>query len=95
MKNFLKNITISFIVGIMLTLICIFGFILLMSSGVNGALLGGYLIIALFPALIIIIIDRICVWKFGAKKVNIVSIYILAGLFALAILRSIIFNTFG
>lgn len=93
MRNFLKNITVFFVLGIILILIAILGFVLVLSSGINGAQLGGYLIIMLLPALIIIAIDRICVWKFGAKKVNLISIYILAGLFALGILNSITGNS--
>lgn len=92
MKNFLKSITFFFVVGIILILVSIFGLVLISTSGINGAMLGGYLLLLLFPALIIVVLDRICVWKFGAKKVNKISLYILAGLFGLAILNSITGN---
>ena len=92
MKIFLKSITFFFVVGVILILVGVFGLVLIATSGINGAMLGGYLLLLLFPALIIVVLDRICVWKFGAKKVNRISIYILVGLFGLAILNSITGN---
>jgi len=39
-------------------------------------------IFGLIPILLLLIVDRICVWKFGATKVNKVEMYIL-GIFIL------------
>lgn len=44
-------------------------------SAVDG-LAGIYIILGLIPVVLVIITDRICVWKFGAKKVNKVQLYI-------------------
>ena len=92
MKNFLKSITFFFVVGVIFILVGVFGLVLISTSGINGAMLGGYLLVLLFSVLIIVVLDRICVWKFGAKKVNKISLYILAGLFGLAVLNSITGN---
>ncbi|MEJ5105051.1 MULTISPECIES: hypothetical protein [Chryseobacterium] len=45
-------------------------------------LAGMYILLGLIPVVLIIIADRICVWKFGARKVNKVQFYI-AGTFIL------------
>ncbi|MFP3599995.1 hypothetical protein, partial [Chryseobacterium sp. SIMBA_029] len=50
-------------------------------SAVDG-LAGIYTLFGLIPVIIIIILDRICVWKFGPKKVNKVQFYI-TGIFIL------------
>ena len=81
MKNFIKNkITLFLIFGILTIIGCVYfgtGF------SASDAMAGAYLIVAIFPISIIIIIDRISVWKFGAKKVNKIQLYILGGLISL------------
>ncbi|MCS4225447.1 hypothetical protein [Sphingobacterium sp. BIGb0165] len=42
-------------------------------------------IFGLIPILLLLIVDRICVWKFGATKVNKVEMYIL-GIFILLLI---------
>lgn len=53
----------------------------------SDAMAGAYLILAIIPISIIIIIDRICVWKFGVKKVNKTQLYILCGLISLFVIN--------
>ncbi|UUV22567.1 hypothetical protein [Paenimyroides aestuarii] len=90
MRNFPQKLTIYYVFGIVLTIIGIIGLILFVSSsGMNDQMTGMYASMLLIPALIIIVIDRICVQKFGTKKVNKSSLYILAGLFLLYILNTI------
>ena len=75
MKNFLKNkLTIFLVIGILMIIGCAY-----FGTGVSASdtMAGAYLIVAIIPISFIIIIDRICVWKFGAKKVNKIQIYIL------------------
>ena len=55
----------------------------------SDAMSGAYLIVSIIPISFIIIIDRICVWKFGAKKVNKIQIYIL-GTFILLFITNMI-----
>lgn len=81
MKNFIKNkITLFFIISILTIVGCVY-----FGTGVSAsdAMAGAYLFVAIFPISVIIIIDRICVWKLGAKKVNKIQLYILSGLISL------------
>ena len=85
MKNFLKNkLTIFLVIGILMIIGCAY-----FGTGVSAsdAMAGAYLILAIIPISIIIIIDRICVWKFGVKKVNKTQLYILCGLISLFVIN--------
>ena len=85
MKNFIKNkLTLFFVIGILTIIGCVY-----FGTGVSAsdAMAGVYLIFAIIPISIIIIIDRVFVWKLGAKKVNKVQFYIVGGLFLLFILN--------
>ena len=87
MKNFLKNkLTIFLVIGILMIIGCAY-----FGTGVSAsdAMAGAYLIVSIIPISFIIIIDRICVWKFGAKKVNKIQIYIL-GTFILLFITNMI-----
>jgi hypothetical protein len=46
-----------------------------------------YALFGLIPVVIIMIIDRICVWKFGVKKVNTIQFYIAGIVLSLFILN--------
>ena len=95
MKKNLKSITIFLVIGIIVLIIGILGLILLGSGGINTSIFGFYVALFSLPiSLIIIVIDRICVWKFGAKKVNKVQLYILAGYIAIEILTGIVWLLF-
>lgn len=87
MNNFIKNkTTLFFIIGILTIIGCVY-----FGTGVSAsdAMAGAYLIAAIFPISIIIIIDRICVWKFGAKKVNKIQLLIFGGLILLFAINAI------
>lgn len=75
------TLTLFFVLGLLLILIgVIFSIIAFNSVSAQDGLAGMYALFGLIPVVIIIIIDRICVWKLGVKKVNKVQFYI-AGIF--------------
>lgn len=85
MRNFIKDkLTIFLVIGILMIIGCIY-----FGTGVSAsdAMAGAYLIVAIIPILIFIIIDRICVWKFGIKKVNKIQLYILGSLISLFVIN--------
>lgn len=89
MKDFLKNkVTIFFTLSIVSILIGILIAIVL-ATGVSAPdkLAALYLIFGLIPVLFIIVIDRICVWKFGTRKVNKVQLYILISFIGLFVIN--------
>ncbi|REC78955.1 hypothetical protein [Chryseobacterium rhizosphaerae] len=76
------TLTLFFVLGLLSILIgIIFSIIAFDSVSAQDGLAGMYALFGLIPVVIIImIIDRICVWKWGPKKVNKVQFYI-AGIF--------------
>jgi len=85
MKNYSNTITgtltLFFVLGLLSILIgIIFSIIAFDSVSAQDGLAGMYALFGLIPVVIIMIIDRICVWKLGPKKVNKVQFYI-AGIF--------------
>jgi len=92
MKDFFKNkITIFFTLSALSSLIGILIAIVL-ATGVSAPdkLAAMYIFFGLIPVLLIIVIDRICVWKFGTRKVNKIQLYILIcfiGLFVINWIR--------
>ncbi|MDN3691294.1 hypothetical protein QWZ06_02975 [Chryseobacterium tructae] len=78
-----RKITLFLILGILSLIIGLFfSYTAFTSVSAVDGFAGFYLLLGLIPVVLIIIIDRICVWKFGAKKVNKVQFYI-AGIFLL------------
>ena len=87
MKNLIKNkLTLFLVIGIFTIIGCVY-----FGTGVSASdtMAGAYLILAIIPISFIIIIDRICVWKFGTKKVNKIQLYILGGLILLFAINGI------
>lgn len=78
MKNFSSNqLTLFFVLGSLSMLsVIIFSIIAFNSVSAQDGLAGMYVLFGLIPVVIIMIIDRICVWKFGVKKVNKIQFYI-------------------
>ncbi|MNT84465.1 hypothetical protein D3C72_2244770 [compost metagenome] len=79
MMEFIKNkVTIFFALSILSILIGIFISIVLY-TGVSAAdkLAVMYIIFGGIPVFLVMVIDRIFVWKFGTKKVNRVELYII------------------
>ncbi|OCA78861.1 hypothetical protein BBH99_07145 [Chryseobacterium contaminans] len=72
-----SKLTLFLISGILSLLIGLFFSYMAFSA---DGLAGMYILLGLIPVVLIIITDRICVWRFGAKKVNKVQFYI-AGIF--------------
>ena len=91
MKNFIKNkLTIFLVIGILTFLLGGLFCLDIIFNGVSAStkLYAMYLLtFGMIPILGLIIIDRICVWKYGAKKVNKTQLYILCGLFSLFVVN--------
>lgn len=89
MRDFFKNkLTIFFIISVLSILIGILIAIVL-ATGVSAPdkLAAMYIFFGLIPVLLIIVIDRICVWKFGTRKVNKVQLYILISFIGLFVIN--------
>lgn len=89
MMEFIKNkVTIFFALSILSILIGIFISIILY-TGVSAAdkLAVMYIIFGGIPVFLVMVIDRIFVWKFGAKKVNRVELYIIIVFFVVFVLN--------
>lgn len=92
MKKQFKNWTLFFVLGIIsiITLI-ISATILMAGNSAQDGLLGIYLLMGLVPIVVVMIIDRLLVWKFGNKIVNKVQLWILLFVVFLWILKLILF----
>lgn len=89
MMEFIKNkVTIFFALSILSILIGIIISIVLY-TGVSAAdkLAVMYIIFGGIPVFLVMMIDRIFVWKFGAKKVNRVQLYIIIVFFVVFLLN--------
>lgn len=91
MKKRFQNWTLFFIAGIIAIIGGLIGSIILM-TGVSAAdgLFGMYILFSLLPILLVIIIDRILVWKFGNKNVNKVQFSILLLIILLWLVRFVV-----
>ncbi|WP_426480513.1 hypothetical protein [Chryseobacterium sp. R2ACT005] len=91
MKKQFQNWTLFFIAGIIAIIGGLIGSIILM-TGVSAAdgLFGMYILFSLLPILLVIIIDRILVWKFGNKNVNKVQFSILLLIILLWLVRFVV-----
>lgn len=89
MKNFSSNkLTLFFVLSLLSILsVIIFSIIAFNSVSAQDGLAGMYALFGLIPVVIIMIIDRICVWKFGVKKVNTIQFYIAGIVLSLFILN--------
>ena len=77
MNNFLKNWTVFFVFGILSILGgIIYAVILINGYSAPDKLMGIYVLFCLIPVLVIILIDRFLVKKFGNQKVNKVQFYL-------------------
>lgn len=89
MKNFSSNQLTLFFVLSLVSILCviIFSIIAFNSVSAQDGLAGMYALFGLIPIVIIMILDRICVWKLGAKKVNKIQFYIAGIILLLFILN--------
>lgn len=91
MNKLLKNWTVFFVFGILSILGgIIYAVILINGYSAPDKLMGIYVLFCLIPVLVIILIDRFLVKKFGNQKVNKVQFYFLGFILLLLVLRTII-----
>lgn len=91
MKKQFQNWTLFFIAGIIAIVAMLITSIVLMTGpSAPDALFGMYLLFSMVPVLVVIIIDRILVWKFGNKKVNKIQFFILLLIIFLWIIRFVL-----
>lgn len=91
MKKQFQNWTLFFIAGIIAIIAgLITSIILITGNSAADGLFGMYLLFGLVPVLLVIIIDRILVWKFGNKNVNKVQFSILLLIVFLWIVRFVL-----
>jgi len=91
MKKQFQNWTLFFILGIIAIIAGLIASLILM-TGVSAAdgLFGMYILFSLIPILLVIIIDRISVWKFGNKNVNKVQFSLLLLIVFLWMIRFVV-----
>ncbi|MDR6370475.1 hypothetical protein J2795_002187 [Chryseobacterium bernardetii] len=91
MKKQFQNWTLFFILGIIAIIAGLIASVILM-TGVSAAdgLFGMYILFSLIPILLVIIIDRISVWKFGNKNVNKVQFSLLLLIVFLWMIRFVV-----
>ncbi|PWN59690.1 hypothetical protein C1634_016825 [Chryseobacterium viscerum] len=91
MKKQFQNWTLFFIAGIIAIIVgLITSIVLITGNSAADGLFGMYLLFGLVPVLLVIIIDRILVWKFGNKNVNKVQFSILLLIVFLWIVRFVL-----
>lgn len=91
MKKQFQNWTLFFIAGIIAIIAgLITSIVLITGNSAADGLFGMYLLFSLVPVLLVIIIDRILVWKFGNKNVNKVQFSILLLIVFLWIVRFVL-----
>lgn len=88
MKKQFKNWTLFFILGL-LTLIAGIVTAIVMMAGISApdGLYGMFIMLWMLPVVLVIISDRILVWKFGNKKVNKIQFFILLFIVFLFLVR--------
>ena len=86
-----RNLTLFFVLGI-LSIIAgiIYALILINGNSAEDGLMGIYILFCLIPILLIIVIDRFLVKRFGNQKVNKVQFYFLGFIILLWIIRAIV-----
>ncbi|WP_407845877.1 hypothetical protein [Chryseobacterium sp. KCF3-3] len=91
MKKQFQNWTLFFITGIIAMIAGLIAAIVMMNGpSAPDALFGMYILFSLVPLLLVMIIDRILVWKFGNKNVNKVQFSILLLIVFLWIVRFVL-----
>jgi hypothetical protein len=86
-----KNLTLFFISGILsIRAGIIYALILINGNSAEDGLMGIYILFCLIPILLIIVIDRFLVKRFGNQKVNKVQFYFLGFIILLWIIRAIV-----
>jgi len=91
MNNLPKNLTLFYVSGI-LSIVAgiIYTIILINGNSAEDGLMGIYILFCLIPVLLVILIDRFLVRKFGNQKVNKVQFSFLGFIILLWIIRAIV-----
>ncbi|AZA79738.1 hypothetical protein EG347_20745 [Chryseobacterium sp. G0186] len=91
MKRQFKNWTLFFILGLITLIVGIIIAIVLM-TGVSApdALYGMFILLWMIPVVLVIVIDRILVRKFGHKAVNKIQFFILLFIAFLWVVRALV-----
>ncbi|SMO83442.1 hypothetical protein SAMN06265171_10876 [Chryseobacterium rhizoplanae] len=91
MKKQFQNWTLFFVVGILAIIVALIASVILMAGvSANDGLFGIYILCSLIPIVLVMIIDRILVWKFGNKNVNKVQFSILLLIVLLWMVRFVV-----
>lgn len=90
MENLKQKLTLFFIFGILSIFAgIIYAIILINGNSAEDGLLGIYILLGLVPVILVILIDRFLVRKFGNQKVNKVQFFFLGFIILLWIVRAI------
>ena len=88
MDDLPKNLTLFYILGIFSLIVgIIYAIMLIDGNSAPDGLMGIYILFCLLPVIILIIIDRFLVTKFGNQKVNIVEFSFLGFILFLWIIK--------
>jgi len=86
----LQNLTVFFVLGILMLLFGIpYSILLITGNSAQDGLQGIYLLFGIVPVLLVLLIDRILVRKFGSRKINTVQLYFFGIIALLWIIRFI------
>lgn len=90
MKNLKQKLTLFFVLGILSIFAgIIYAIILITGNSAEDGLMGIYILFGLIPLILVILIDRFLVRKFGNQKVNKVQFSFLLFIILLWIIRAI------
>lgn len=90
MKNLKQKLTLFFVLGILSIFAgIIYAIILITGNSAEDGLMGIYILFGLIPLILVILIDRFLVRKFGNQKVNKVQFSFLLFVILLWIVRAI------
>ena len=87
-KGFLHKVTLFFTIGILLILLVFTCCILLITgNSAEDGILSIFMMLGIIPVVIVLIIDRFLIRKYGVKKVNKVQFIILGSLILLFLIN--------
>jgi len=91
MDDLPKNLTLFYVLGIFSLIVgIIYAIMLIDGNSAPDGLMGIYILFGLLPVIILVIIDRFLVTKFGNQKVNIVEFSFMGFIILLWVVRMIL-----
>jgi ABC-type amino acid transport system permease subunit len=91
MNDLPKNLTLFYVSGIISIIIgIIYAIMLIDGNSAPDGLMGIYILFCLLPVIVLVIIDRFMVTKFGNQKVNIVEFSFLGFIILLWVVKMIL-----